>query len=309
MGQHPIGMQFLSHYLHYPVSVIGTIVAVVVALIIWYIGARYLDHHVRDPREHYRKKSFLSTILTVAAGIAIIILWARLFHNRGTFFGLIGAGVAVALREPLLSILSRLAIFAGHIYTAGDRIEVEKMRGDVIDIGFFYTRLLEIGNWLGGDQVTGRIVQISNAQVFGKPVFNYTRNFAYIWDEVCLPITYDSNMQEATRILTDVGSEYTKDFLQGAQQEMEHMQRYFLVPKFELDPQVYVKITSNWLQLTMRYIVEPKKRRAASSFIYTEVFNRVHQRDDIQIASETMDLTVRRPKEEGGEAEAQQPAA
>ncbi len=302
-------MQFLQHYLHYPVSVIGTVVAIVAALLIGYIGSRYLNAHVHDPREHYRKKSFLTTILALAAGLAIIILWARLFHNRGAFFGLLGAGLAVALREPLLSIVSRLAIFAGHIYTAVDRIEVEKMSGDVIDIGFFYTRLMEIGNWLGGDQVTGRIVQISNAQVFGKPVFNYTRNFAYIWDEVCLPITYASNMQEATRILTDVGSEYTKDFLQGAQAEMQQMQRYFLVPKFEVQPQVYVKITSNWLQLSMRYIVEPKKRRSASSFIYTEVFKRVQQRKDIQIASETMDLTVRRPQEEGGEAEPQQPAA
>jgi small-conductance mechanosensitive channel len=302
-------MQWLYHYLHYPISVIGTIVVIVLAGVIEYAGNRYIDRHVQDPREHYRKRSFLTTIVTVAAAVAIIILWARLFENRGTFFGLVGAGVAVALREPLLSIVSRLAIFAGHIYTVGDRIEVEKMTGDVIDVGFFYTRLMELGNWIGGDQVTGRIVQISNSQVFGKPVFNYTRNFSYIWDEVCLPITYSSNMQEATRILTDVGGEYTKDFLQGAQREMEQMQRYFLVPKMEVEPQVYVKITSNWLQLTMRYIVEPKKRRQATSFIYTEVFKRVQQRNDIQIASETMDLTVRRPKQEGGEAETQQPAA
>ncbi len=299
-------MHFLTHYLHYPVSVIGTVVTIVVAVLIWYVGTSYIDRYVHDQREHYRRKNFLSTILIVAAGVAIAILWARLFHNRGTFFGLVGAGVAVALREPLLSIVSRLAIFAGHIYTAGDRIEVEKMSGDVIDIGFFYTRLMEIGNWLGGDQVTGRIVQISNAQVFGKPVFNYTRNFAYIWDEVCLPITYDSNMQEATKILLDVGGEYTKDFLQGARQEMDQMQRYFLVPKFELDPQVYVKITSNWLQLTMRYLVEPKKRRAASSFIYGEVFKRVQQRKDIQIASETMDLTVRRADEKNAAPEEQE---
>jgi len=151
-------------------------------------------------------------------------------------------------------------------------------------------------------------VQFSNSQVFGKPVFNYTAHFSYIWDEISLPITYTSNMQAATQILTEVGGEYTHDFLQGAEQEMREMQRYFLVPSLELRPQVYVKITSNWILLTMRYVVEPKKRRAASSFIYSNVFKQIRGRDDITVASETMDVTVRRPKWQSQEAQLEPPA-
>src|SRR6185437_8119903 len=137
---------------------------------------------------------------------------------------------------------------------------------------------------------------VPNSTIFGTSIINYTQHLSYIWDEVQLPITYESNMEAATTILTDVGGEYTRQFLQGAQKELENMRRDFLVPKLELEPAVYVKVTSNWLQLTMRYVVDPRKRRVASTFIYTEVFKKVAQQKDIQIASETMDLTVHPPK-------------
>ncbi len=293
-----LAVHWLTQHLHYPVAVIGTVAAIVLAIIIKAVGDRIVDAHYRNPKEHYNKRSLLSTLVALGTLIAIIVLWARLFEQKGTFFGLVGAGLAVALREPLLSIAGRIAISAGGMYSVGDRIELAKMSGDVVHIGFFYTRMMEIGNWIHGDQASGRIVQFSNSEAFGKPIFNYTRDFSYIWDEVSLPVTYDSNVAEATGILTDVGGQYTREFLQGAQAELEKMRRAFLLPKFELEPQVYIKITSNWIELAMRYVVDPKKRRNATSFIYSEVFKRVQQRDDIQIASETMDLTVRRPQEQ-----------
>jgi hypothetical protein len=113
---------------------------------------------------------------------------------------------------------------------------------------------------------------------------------------VVLPITYSSNLDSATRILVQVGGDYTKEFLQGAEAQLEKMRESFVVPSIELKPQVYVAVTSNWVQLTMRYVVEPKKRRTASSFIYREVFQKVQASKNITIASETMDLTVHRPK-------------
>ncbi|HLK33766.1 MAG TPA: mechanosensitive ion channel family protein, partial [Terriglobales bacterium] len=196
------------------------------------------------------------------------------------------------------------AIFAGHMYSVGDRIEITQLTGDVVDVGFFYTRMMELGNWIGGDQATGRMVQFSNSIIFGNPVYNYTQNFSYIWDEIQLPVTYASNVSEASKILLDVGQQYTREFLEGAQAQMRRMQRYFLVPQMELEPTVYLKVTSNWVELTLRYIVEPKKRRAASNFIFSEVFQRVQKRKDINIASETMDLSVHRP-----DGSAEQPEA
>jgi small-conductance mechanosensitive channel len=286
----------MPHWLHDPIAVIGTAITVVLAAVLLLLSKAYARHSAQDQREKYRKRKFFTTIIVFAAGIAIVLLWARTLQRTGTFLGLLGAGVAIALKEPLLSIAGRLAIFSGHMYNAGDRIEMQKMIGDVIDIGFFYTRMLEVGAWISGDQYSGRILLVPNSMIFGTPIINYTLHLAYIWDEIMLPITYESNMQAATQILLDIGREYSKQFLDNAQQQLERMQKDFLVPKLELEPAVYVKVTSNWLQLSMRYVVEPRRRRVASTFIYQKVFERISQRDDIKIASETMDLTVHRPK-------------
>ncbi|MFL6299064.1 MAG: mechanosensitive ion channel family protein [Terriglobales bacterium] len=282
-------------FLRYPVATIGTAAAIVAAFLVYFIGVQIINRRELHPPDQYRLRKTLMTLDVIFVVLAIALLWARLLQHTGTFLGLIGAGVAVALRDPLLSIAGRIAIFAGHMYTVGDRIEISKMSGDVIDVGFFYTRLLEIGNWIGGDQATGRVVQFSNNVVFGNPVFNYTQNFSYIWDEVKLPIKYSSNVQAATEIMMRAASEYTKKFLHKAEADLEQMQKSFLVPKVELKPAVFLKVTDNWVELAMRYIVDPKKRRAAGSFIYTKIFDAIEGRQDIQIASSTMEVTVNSP--------------
>lgn len=117
-----------------------------------------------------------------------------------------------------------------------------------------------------------------------------------------IPITYDSNIKAMTEIFTEVGNDYTRDFLKGAQSQLEQMRHYFLVPSMDLKPSVYLQVTSNWVQLTMRYVVDPKQRRAASSFIYTHVFERMQGRKDISVGSSTMDLTVHgKPRSSSGE--------
>ncbi len=176
-------MGILGQYLKYPYAEIGTPAAILLAVIVYYTAKAIIHARNSDHRERYRQRQSLLTIVVVVTLAAIVILWARTLQHAGTFLGLVGGGLAIALKEPLLSIAGRIAILAGHIYTVGDRIQVEKITGDVIDVGFFYTRMMELGNWIKGDQATGRIVQFSNSKIFGDmPVFNYTRNFSYIWD-------------------------------------------------------------------------------------------------------------------------------
>lgn len=281
---------------HHTIAVYGTVAVLVLSFVIYYAYLGVINSSTKSRRERFRRRNAVKTIVAVTSGLLIVILWARLLQHTGTFLGILGAGLAVALREPLLSIAGRISILAGHMFNVGDRVQIQQLSGDVIDIGFFYTRMMEIGNWIHGDQVTGRILQMPNSLVFGTPIFNYTQNFSYIWDEIKLPITYASNMEVTQKILTDIGNEYTKEFLEGAQQQLEEMRKYFLVPSFDLKPTVFLKVTDNWLELSMRYVTDPKKRRAASNFIYTELFKRIRERDDIQIASSTMDLTVHPPE-------------
>ncbi len=296
-------MAAIWHNLKYPYAEVGTPIVLILAVLVYFGGKRVIDRRGVEQREAYRKRQVLLTLIVVLAGAALVVLWAHTLQHTGTFLGLIGGGLAIALKEPLLAIAGRIAILAGHIYTVGDRVQVEAITGDVIDVGFFYTRMMELGNWIGGDQATGRIVQFSNSKIFGNtPVFNYTRNFSYIWDELMLPVTYASNIQAASEILLEAGSEYSKEFLQGAQQQLEQMRRYFLVPSFELKPQVYLRVTSNWVALTMRYVVEPKQRRNATNFIWQRAFPRLQDRKDITIASQTSDIAIHWRDQEVGSA-------
>ena len=271
-----------------------TVGVLILGPLIMGIGQKVIASAVKNPRDYYRDRKLLSTIVFVVGGVAIALVWGRLVPHHGTFFGLIGAGLAVALREPLLSIAGRIAIFSGRIYDAGDRIQIGDSSGDVIDVGFFYTRMLEIGKWIHGDQYSGRILQFPNAQIFGAGVFNYTRDFQYIWDEVSLNITYNSNVDSAMKIMLGAGNGYTKDFLGGARAQLLRMQQYFLVPDIELEPQVYVHVTTNWIGLTMRYVVDPKKRRAASTYLYRAIFDEAMERDDIEIGTDTMEITYKK---------------
>ncbi len=283
-------MEWIQHH-YFALGV--TLAVLILAPLVTAIGQKWIGVRVRNPRAYYRDRKLLTTIVTLFATITVLLVWGRLVPHHGTFFGLLGAGLAIALREPLLSIAGRVAIFAGRIYDAGDRIQIGTSSGDVIDVGFFYTRLMEIGNWIGGDQYSGRILQFPNAQIFGTGVFNYTRDFKYIWDELPLNITYESNLDAATKIMLDAGTQYSTEFLAGAHQQLERMQQYFLVPDFELKPQVYVKVTTNWVGLTMRYVVDPNKRRSAATFLYRAVFEEIRKRDDIQIGTDTMEVTYK----------------
>lgn len=280
-------------YMFFSGPAIGSVLSILLAWGIYAFGQRYIARHVQDSRERYAGRKLLSTSLIAVTVAVLILLWSSRLPHPGTFLGLLGAGLAVALKDPLLSIVGRMSIFSGGMYTVGDRVEIEGMKGDVIDVGLFYTRLMEIGNWIEADMATGRTVQFSNAKVFAATIFNYTSHFKYIWDEIRLPITYASNVKAANEILLKAGSEYTKEFLAGAEEELEQMGREFLVPLFQLEPNVYMKVTSKWVECSLRYIVDAKKRREATNFIFRSVFEQLRLRQDIQIASQTMDISLR----------------
>jgi len=283
----------------YSPAFIGTLLTLLAAWGVHVLGRRYIVRHTADPRARYSRRKLLHTVLLAATVVVLILLWSSRFPNTGTFLGLMGAGLAVALREPLLAVVGRIAILAGRTYNVGDRIQIEKVKGDVIDVGFVYTRMMEIGNWIDGDQASGRTVQFSNSKVFSGPIFNYTNHLEYVWDEIRVPITYGSDLQAMNDVLISVAGAYTEEFLEGAEAELEKMGRTFLVPVVETRPKVFVRVTDNWLECSLRYVVDAKKRRDATDFIFRKVFAEVRKRDDIQLASETMDVTARTPKEEG----------
>ncbi len=297
-------------FMHYPIATAGTLVVLAAAFLILKTTNAVLARSKLDEQERYRKRERIRLVVVVLSIAVVAALWIRLLQQKGTFLGLLGAGLAVALREPLLSIAGRISIFITRTFQVGDRIEIGGMAGDVVHVGVFYTRMFEIGKWIAGDQATGRIVQFSNAQIYQNPVFNYTGGFPYLWDEVLLPVTYDSNRERARQIMLEAGDTVTASFQQEAERQVKLLADRYLLPNFQLKPVVYLKVTSNYLELRMRYLVGAKERRTVNSAIYERMFAKVAEAEDVRMGSETMDLTLHGRSEaaagEGAQEEGQE---
>lgn len=138
---------------------------------------------------------------------------------------------------------------------------MEKETGDVLDINFFYTALMEIQEWVDGDQYTGRLIQIPNGFILNRTVKNYTKDFSFIWDEIYLMLTYDSNWKKGMEIATKIVHETVVPFEATAKNELVKMGGKYFIDQSDVEEKAYLKLTDNWIDLRLRYVVDPRKRR------------------------------------------------
>jgi small-conductance mechanosensitive channel len=195
-------------------------------------------------------------------------IWFEGLQEVGVILGLASAGLAIALRDPLCALAGWLFILTRRPYTIGDRIQVGETFGDVIDIRMFQTYLLECGNWIDGDQSTGRIVLIPNSSVFSIGVANYTHGFEFIWDEAQVRLTFESDWRRAKEILTEIAEEQTIPLCQDAQQQIRRAASQHLIFFQKLTPIVYTSVRERGVQLTVRYLTPVRQRRGTAQRIW-----------------------------------------
>ena len=227
-----------------------------------------LVKRLSDDSPHiYIVRKITGYAVNVLAVFLIVGIWIDQAGNLSVALGILGAGLAFALQEVIGSIAGWLTIVAGRPFSIGDRIETGGIRGDVVDISVLRTTLMEIGNWLGGDHNTGRIVTVSNAFIFKEPLFNYSRHLHYVWDEIVLPLTYESDWQlaVATMIAAVQQHPHYQELLPKAQEQRRRARRQFAIKITSLDPRVFVKLTDNWIELGLIYPVDTDSRRTFRS--------------------------------------------
>jgi small-conductance mechanosensitive channel len=205
-------------------------------------------------------------------------------------YGLVGAGIAVALQDFFKNFVGGIAIFLTKMYSVGDRIEIETNYGDVIDIGILYTTLLELRRWIAGDQATGGLTVIPNGVVLSKPLYNYTKDNTFIWDEMEIPVTYDSDWNQAIEKMIHIVKVETKQMITQAEQELSTLRQKYYLSERDVEPAVFVRLTDNWIVLRLRYITDVRQRRATSNRISQKVLQELERIENIKIASETLDI-------------------
>jgi small-conductance mechanosensitive channel len=182
--------------------------------------------------------------------------------------GLFTAGITFTLQELILSIAGSFYIFFVRVYKPGDRIEINNIKGDVIDIDSIYTTIMEMGEWVSSDNYSGRIVKISNAFVFKGPIKNYSMDFPFVWDELNILITYGSDTELAKTILMKSANELLSDYTEKSKAKWEEMVERYYIENATLEPTIAMNLTDNWIQLNLRYITDYKRRRNTKHILF-----------------------------------------
>ena len=206
-------------------------------------------------------------------------------------FGVAGAGIAFALQEVIASIAGWAAISFGAFYSTGDRVQLGGIKGDVIDISMLRTTLMEIGEWVQADLYTGRLVKIANSFVFKEPVFNYSGDFPFLWDEISLPIKYGSDWKFARTMLHGLVDEVLTDYAAQVKQSWVAMVRQYRLEDTNVEPMVTLRATDNWIEFTVRYVVDYRKRRWMKDHLFTRILEEIDKSGNrIRLASATFEM-------------------
>ncbi len=235
---------------------------------------------------YFWNKAISYTIIIIAT-ILVSSIWLYGVKNMATFLGLLSAGLAVALRDPIINLAGWLFILIRRPITLGDRIEIEHIKGDVIDLSPFFFSVLEVGEWVQADQNTGRIIHIPNVKIFTAPVANYTQQFPLIWDELSVLITFESNWEKAKSILEKILISEAPQFTEAEERKLRETATYYYIKLGKLTPTVYTSVADSGVLLTMRYLTHARQRRDREQGIWEAVLRAFAQEDDIDLAYPT----------------------
>lgn len=270
--------------------VLATLVIVAAALLLSRLSRRLVDHYVEPAERKYHVAKFVSRSIAVLALLLVIALWSERISALITILTIIGAGTAVALRDVLLSFAGWLHISLSTPYRQGDRIEVNGVRGDVVDIRVLHTVLMEIGNWVQADQSTGRLLRIPNNWVFQHNVANYTRGFGFVWNEFDVTVTFRSDWQAARDILQELAETAVDSVTEQAQNQLRHLAREVLVHYEVLTPYVFASLTDHGVKLTLRHLTPARGRRNIRHELTLQLLERFREHGQIELAYPTRQL-------------------
>ncbi len=272
------------------IKFITFVLVTIVIFIIFSLLTYTFNTKLKDSSTRYKFRkvfSFIAFVIFIFAGLNIFQVKMT---NLSVFFGLTGAGIAFTLQDLIVSFVAWFAISLGRVYKTGDRISIAGIHGDVIDIDFLRTTLMECGSWVKGDLYNGRLVRIPNSSVFKDAVFNYNLDYPFLWDELTIPIKHGSDIEKARAVFLDIAQEVTGDYAQGAKVAWEKVVRKYMIENASVDPIVTITANENFVEYTVRYITHYTKKRTTKDQIYSLILKAIEETDGICIASTTLDI-------------------
>lgn len=287
-------MQRLDDLLKDPLVLQGLQLLIWLVIIILGIGflRRLAKNRIENISIRYKAQKGIEIIGYILIAILLLVTFTLdSVRDYTIIIGLFTAGLTFTLQELILSIAGSFYIFFLRVYKPGDRIEMNNIKGDVIDIDSIYTTIMEIGEWVNSDNYSGRIIKISNAFVFKGPIKNYSMDFPFVWDELNILITYDSDLELAKKTIMDGATELLSDYTNESKTNWAKMVQRYYIEDAKIDPSLAISLTDNWIALNLRYITDYKLRRSVKHRLFEKIERSIKMtKGKVKIASTTLQL-------------------
>tara|TARA_Y100001954_G_scaffold156921_1_gene166722 strand:+ start:1314 stop:2264 length:951 start_codon:yes stop_codon:yes gene_type:complete len=267
--------------------ILSSVIWILVLFVIRKVVLMFALRNVENYKTRYGWRKYSSYVMYFLIIFFVGRIWSDSFETLSTFLGLLSAGIAISLKDPLVNFAGWSFIMLRKPFELGDRVQVGDSAGDVIDIGFFQFTLIEIGNWVDADQSTGRIIHVPNGKVFNETQANYNKGFEHIWNEIPVVITFESDWKLAKQILTDIINEHAKDFTDEAEKKLRDASSKYLIFYSKLTPIVYTSVKDSGVCLTIRYLCPPRRRRGTLEQIWEQILTAFDKEANIDLAYTT----------------------
>ena len=266
------------------------IISILLIIFIWLMRSLLLRIVLRrndNAGTNYQWRKISSYISFIVIILALGMMWLSDFKNIATFLGLVSAGLAIALQEPIKGLVGWVFIIIRQPFKLGDRVQVGNLTGDLVDQRLFHFSMIEVGNWVQADQSTGRVIHIPNGKIFTENLINYSGGFNFIWNEIRVMVTFESDWKKAKKLLEEIALKHGADVDDKAREQIKEASRKLLVHYSNLQPTIYTSVAESGILLTIRYICEPRQRRNSEHDIWEDVLDVFEANPDIDFAYPT----------------------
>lgn len=284
-------MQWIEKHLLLSISVqqqiLKSLIVIFILVVIRFLLLTIVHRQTKDAKREYTWKKSITYLITIIGIFLVGRIWYPGFQSIATFIGIFAAGLAIALQDLLVNIAGWIFIIWRRPFDVGDRIEIQNHAGDVIDKRLFMFTLMEIGNWVAADQSTGRVIHLPNGLIFKNILANYSRGFSYIWNEIPVLITFESNWEKAKSILVSIANAHAEHLSEDAEKRVRKAAKRYMIFYNKLTPIVWTSVKDSGVLLTIRYLCDPKKRRSTEQAIWEDILRKFKEQNDIDFAYPT----------------------
>ena len=267
--------------------ILDTILVIITYLLLRKLLKGKLFRRIIDPSRRYIISKTITYVLGLFAVLIIAKIWLKADISLATYLGILSAGLAIALQDVIANLAGWLFLIIRQPFRVGDRVQVGDQAGDVIDIRLFMFSMLEIGNWVDADQSTGRIIHVPNGRVFKESVTNYTQGFEFIWNEIPVTVTFESDWKKAEEILNEIAKENAEELDETMAMQVRAVAHKYQLQFRHLTPIVWVKVIDIGVTLTIRYLCAPRRRRTSESQIWKAILEAFAEAPSVDFAYPT----------------------